>query len=194
MSPITITPADISIPSSTQTVTVKIIEAMARIAVPSAIFYEAAPGLGGTTKPTLAAPGLAFLLEHPASGRRVVFDLGMRKDFENLAPVFNKALRALTGEIDAVVEDDVATQLQKGGVDLNAIEAVIWRLAHSYLQILSLCGTDVVPKSHSHPDHTGDMSTFPPSVALVVGAGTQAHFRPAYPTKEDSSVLETDFE
>jgi hypothetical protein len=130
MSSITISPADISIPPSTQTVTVKIIEAITRIAVPSAIFYEAAPGLG-TTKSTLAAPGLAFLLEHPASGRRVVFDLGMRKDFENLAPAFNQALRARTGEVDAVVEDDVATQLQKGGVDLDTIEAVIWRLVHS---------------------------------------------------------------
>lgn len=38
---------------------------------------------------TLDVPVFSFLIEH-ASGRMLVFDLGVRKDFHNLAPIWSK--------------------------------------------------------------------------------------------------------
>jgi hypothetical protein len=124
-SQLTLSPNDIIIPSSTQTVTVKAIEAFSRLAAPSTPFYAASPG--GTTNDINAGPGFAFLLEHKSSGRRVVFDLGVRKDVESLPPAFASILKAHTSEIDAIINEDVATTLSKGGVGLDTIEAVIWR-------------------------------------------------------------------
>jgi hypothetical protein len=48
-------------------------------------------------------------------------------------------------------------------------------------------------RSHSHFDHVGNPSTFPPSTALVVGPGTQAHVRPGYPLNQEASLPESDF-
>ncbi|KAK5003623.1 hypothetical protein LTR60_006778, partial [Cryomyces antarcticus] len=41
------------------------------------------PDIKGKTK--LTCPAFSFLIEH-SSGKKVLFDLGVRKDFENLAP------------------------------------------------------------------------------------------------------------
>jgi glyoxylase-like metal-dependent hydrolase (beta-lactamase superfamily II) len=47
--------------------------------------------------------------------------------------------------------------------------------------------------SHPHFDHVGNISTFPPTTALVLGPGAQAHVRPGYPINEQASGPESDF-
>ena len=61
----------------------------------------------------------------------------------------------------------------KMGVTSGDISAVIW--------------------SHHHWDHIGDMTTFPSSTDLILGPGFQKEYLPAYPTNENSALLESDF-
>ena len=68
----------------------------------------------------------SFLIEHP-SGRKLLYDLGCRKDWKNLPPALG---------IDKLVEDgilailevkkNVADILKDDGVKLEEIEGVIW--------------------------------------------------------------------
>ena len=47
---------------------------------------------------TLTAPALSFLLTHSISGNRIVFDLGIRKDWEtSLPPHFAEKVRDAMG-------------------------------------------------------------------------------------------------
>lgn len=71
-------------------------------------------------------PSLSFLLEHP-SGRKLVWDLGIRKDYHNYAPDISSYIPTTKYKID--VTKNVADILQENGVDLHHIEAVVWRLA-----------------------------------------------------------------
>ena len=77
------------------------------------------------------APIWTFLVEHHATGKKLMFDLGTRKDMENIPPAFGKLIEtvlAMPGaEYEMVVEKDVATQLKEGGVALDDVGAVIWR-------------------------------------------------------------------
>lgn len=70
------------------------------------------------------SPSLCFLLEHP-SGRKLVFDLGIRKDFDNYSPAIVNYLPSTNYDIQA--KKNVADILQEGGVPPKDIEAVIWR-------------------------------------------------------------------
>lgn len=68
----------------------------------------------------------SFLIEHP-SGRKLVYDLGMRKDWENLAaPNHLQTLRENGTILEMEIKDDVAGILKRGGVKLEDIEGVIW--------------------------------------------------------------------
>lgn len=78
------------------------------------------PGL--ETFPT--SPSLCFLLEHP-SGRKLVWDLGIRKDYQNYSPAIAKYIP--TTNYDIQVQHNVADILAEGGIDLERVEAVIWR-------------------------------------------------------------------
>ena len=80
----------------------------------------AVPGL--ETFPS--CPSHSFLLEHP-SGRRVVFDLGIRKDFENYAPSIATYIPTTGYKIEVV--ENVADILEDNGVPTKSVEAVIWR-------------------------------------------------------------------
>lgn len=66
---------------------------------------------------------LSFLIEHP-SGRKLVFDLGIRKDPENLAPKVSSYLPSTGYTIDS---RNVVDILEEGGIKGEEIEAVIWR-------------------------------------------------------------------
>ncbi|KAF9029937.1 Metallo-hydrolase/oxidoreductase, partial [Hymenopellis radicata] len=114
------------------------------------------------------APVYAFLIEHEKG--KVLFDLGARKDREGLAPAVREALdTTFLGQSVTVVLEDVPEQLVKNGISLNDIQAVIW--------------------SHNHFDHIGDMSKFPSTTELVVGAGTNLK---TYPTFKDAPLMESD--
>jgi len=164
----TVEPSGIHIPASSSTVRVKLLEGVRRLVDP-AQFYWSSPA-GVTTNENMDAPVWCFLVEHASSGRRVMFDLGARMDLDGQPQAVKNDV-----EMGMImdVEKDVATQLKEGGVELESVEAVIW--------------------SHGHFDHHGDIHTFPKSTKLVIGPGTQAHFRPGYPLDEDSAILEDYF-
>lgn len=89
-------------------------------AILSRFMAPAVPGLD-----TFAtSPSLCFLLEHP-SGRKVVWDLGIRKDYANYAPKIAEYLP--TTKYTIQVEKNVADILQNHGVEAADVEAVIWR-------------------------------------------------------------------
>lgn len=69
-------------------------------------------------------PVLTFLLEHP-SGKRLVFDLGIRKDYENYAPTIAEYIP--TTNYDIQVTKNVVDILEESGIPGASIDAVIWR-------------------------------------------------------------------
>lgn len=154
------------IPSSTVTVKVRIIDTTSSIVVSPGQFFE--PEIKGTSQVTI--PVFSFLVEHD-SGRKVLFDLGVRKDWENLAPATLQRLRI--GGWEVKVKKDVREQLEENGVAGKDIESIIW--------------------SHWHWDHVGDPATFDSHTALVVGPGFKDTFVPAYPTNKDAALLDSDF-
>ena len=120
---------------------------------------------------TFSGPSFSFLIEHPSSSRSLLFDLGIRKDWENLAPVTARRMKSM--QCTFTVRKGVREQLEEHGVDVKAIEAIIW--------------------SHWHWDHVGDPSTFESSTALVVGPGFKQNFLPGYPADENGRILESDY-
>ncbi|KAK0466689.1 beta-lactamase-like protein [Armillaria novae-zelandiae] len=159
---------DFNIPSSQSTLTVKALNfGLPSMRVPAAYFLEPVlPGYEGMTPPIYA-----FFIEHKASGKRLMFDLGLRKDEENLAPAIQQVLELWKSNgFGMTAETDVFERLRGGGVDPASVNTVIW--------------------SHSHLDHTGDMSKFPSTTELVVGPGMDLR---AFPTTPESPLLETDF-
>ena len=61
----------------------------------------------------------AFLIEHPASGKKVMFDLGVRKDYWNLPASMQKRLGFVVPALR--VDKDVTEILQEKGVELDEI-------------------------------------------------------------------------
>jgi hypothetical protein len=69
-------------------------------------------------------PVLTFLLEHP-SGQRLVFDLGIRKDYQNYAPTIAEYIP--TTNYDIKIKGNVVDILEEDGIASASINAVIWR-------------------------------------------------------------------
>jgi hypothetical protein len=70
------------------------------------------------------SPSLSFLIDHP-SGRRLVWDLGIRKDWQNYAPSIANYIPTTGYQIDCT--QNVVEVLEEKGVKAESIEAVIWR-------------------------------------------------------------------
>ena len=70
------------------------------------------------------APSHSFLLEHP-SGRKLVWDLGIRKDYQNYSPKIAEYIP--TTNYDIRVTKNVVDIIEEGGVKPSEVEAVIWR-------------------------------------------------------------------
>ena len=62
---------------------------------------------------------VAFLIEHEPSGKKVMFDLGVRKDYWNLAPVIQKRLGAAIPSLR--VDRDTREVLRENGISLESI-------------------------------------------------------------------------
>lgn len=71
-----------------------------------------------------SSPSLSFLLEHP-SGRKLVWDLGIRKDYTNYSPKI--ATYIPTTKYDIQVTKNVVEILEESDISPKDIEAVIWR-------------------------------------------------------------------
>lgn len=140
----------------------------ARLSVPVELLVK--PEIEGHTRSNV--PCFSFLIEHPC-GRKLLFDIGLRKDWENLAPVVRHLIES--HHITVTAEKDVAEILQENGVDVQGgvIEAVIW--------------------SHHHFDHIGNIDTFPSSTRIIVGPGFKDTYLPGYPANPDAALQESDY-
>lgn len=113
-------PESIGIPASNDIVNVKAMDA-GRISSASSAFVWG-PVLQGHEK--FSTMSYSFLIQNDARRKCILFDLGIRKDSENYAPVISEVLK---NGIVLDVEKDVATQLQEGSIDLKSIDAIVWR-------------------------------------------------------------------
>lgn len=157
----------VKVPSGQTTITVKLINPVTF--GPSILNRFMAPPVPGL-ETFDSVPSNCFLLEHP-SGRKLVWDLGIRSDYQNYSPKIAEYIP--TTKYNIRRHGDVADTLSKGGTKLEQIEAVIW--------------------SHWHWDHIGDPSTFPSSTDLIVGRGFKNAMLPGAPENPDSPVQEADW-
>ena len=159
-------PPALNIPNSTSTVDVHFINTTARVDNLDAAYF-----LEPTYKsyPKLQVPAFSFLITHAPTRKKYIFDLGIRKDWQNLAPRIADRVEPW----GVTSQQNVADTLSQNNVSLDSISGIIW--------------------SHHHFDHTGDPSTFPSSTDLVVGPGFWQDCTPGYPSKQDGTILESDY-
>ncbi|KAL6242805.1 hypothetical protein RBB50_010451 [Rhinocladiella similis] len=105
-------------------------------------------------------PDYSFLIRHP-SGQNVLFDLGLRKDLENVPRVIHGSFPIVNPQ----VPEDVVDLLSKGPVSPSSIHTVVF--------------------SHLHFDHVGDSTKFP-DATLVAGPGGKAASAPGFPVNPGS--------
>lgn len=86
----------------------------------------------------LTMPSMAFLIHHPASDSKIVFDLSIRKDLTKYHPGLQKHLQT---RHPLSSENDVKSALARGGLAASDVDFVIM--------------------SHVHWDHVGTPSDFP---------------------------------
>lgn len=144
-----------------------------RLYLKPGVFWE--PSLRGHDG--FYAPVYCFLVSR--GSRHVLFDLGVRTDWENLPPKVVQLVKATSNvmgcdrDIASMLDDDDGNNNNSNGARIRCsdIEAIVW--------------------SHSHFDHMGDPSRFPAATELVVGPGVKAAAWPGYPTNPDGSVLDS---
>lgn len=168
-------PPNLSVPPSSNTVDVSIINTTASIRGVDAWKFLHPPIKGHEY---LATPCFSILIHHPAQDRTLVFDLGIRKDWWKCAPVLQARFQAggYQIEVEKGVREILEQNNPKGNgntLDTSKIEAVVW--------------------SHWHFDHIGDPSTFDSTTALIVGPGFKEKLLPGYPTNPASTILEADY-
>ncbi|CAK7233732.1 hypothetical protein SBRCBS47491_008711 [Sporothrix bragantina] len=156
--------AGLGVPISNATARVRMVDTTGVMLVKSAPFIQ--PVQKGHE--TLSLYVAAFLIDHPPSGRKIMFDLGVRKDYWTLPASLQKRLGTVIPGLR--IDKDTTEILQEQGIALNDISSVVW--------------------SHYHWDHTGSMELFPSSTELVVGSGFKGSpsLLPGYPANPDSPI------
>ncbi|KAI1206385.1 beta-lactamase-like protein [Annulohypoxylon truncatum] len=162
-------PPALGIPDSAYTVDVRVIDTGTLLHLNPSLFWQ--PPIDGFTG--LHAPIYCFLVSH--GNQHVIFDLGVRTDWENYAPKIVSIITATTtvtpgSDVPSVLDGDTSGL----GIRSADIGAVIW--------------------SHNHFDHVGDVSRFPPTTDLIVGPGVRGASWPGWPTNPDGTVLDSDAE
>jgi len=156
----------ISIPASSATSTVRVIDSTSTIHYPAHYFFT----VPIASHSDLDGPSFSFLVSDSSGKRHVLFDLGIRKDWKTGLPKhFVEDLEKKGAYCE--VEYDVAEILDKESSSLpksKDIESIIW--------------------SHHHFDHTGNPNLFHSHVPILVGPGFKKAVLPGYPKDPSSSV------
>lgn len=122
MAPTAQNPPPLNIPPSNSIANVSIINTTSRVkGIPNKMFML--PEYKGFDY--LDCPAFSFLIEHPPSGRKLLFDLGVRKDWEKEPAAIAKRIKKAGWSV--TVEKGVAEILREGGVDPKEIDSLIWR-------------------------------------------------------------------
>lgn len=111
--------SSLGIPPSQYVVDVSVIDSTTHVEVPLGFFIRNPL----TGHDTLNCPSYVFLIESH-QGKRVLFDLGLRKDTVSFPPVIRSGMANLIMK----TEKDVATILKDDGrLALADINSIIWR-------------------------------------------------------------------
>lgn len=187
----TITPKPappLNIPASKCTVKVSILNTTCDILCPASAFVK--PKIRG--QEYLNFPTFAFLIENEAQDKRILFDAGGRKDWWNLSKVYDDLFEKKIPGVK--IDKGVDEVLRDGGVDEKGISSVVWSHWHVSDSSMTFDKSKKDAADAVQWDHTGDMSLFPPSTEVIVGPGFKKEFMPGYPSKQDSPMLDSDFE
>ncbi|KAI1151382.1 beta-lactamase-like protein [Nemania diffusa] len=165
----------VEIPPSNSTVSVSIIDTTSwAYKIPCSDFFKPRfPGLDA-----MDICSYAFLISHEKLDCHVLFDLGIRQDWQNLVPDMVKQLKGVT----VTVEKRLVDILRGGGINPSKIKAAVWR--HPLSPIGGF--------SHIHWDHTGNLADFPPTTELIVGPGVKERYMAGWPTVPDADFHEGD--
>ena len=159
--------SDLNIPASDSTVTIRMIDTTSYGKVPAGLLFQ--PPTPGHDFGSF--PCFAFLITNNQTGEHVLYDLGIRKDWQTGYPPPMYNLIGDNGFMKVFVEKDICDILDADPGNLkittSSISRCIW--------------------SHHHFDHRGNMSLFPSSTKLVIGPGLRDAY-PTYPTKQDSDL------
>ena len=92
--------------------------------IPAAMFVK--PIIGNMSM--LRALAWCFYIENPRSNKRIVFDLGLRKDPQNLSRLTAQTAASMREHgAHAKAEKNVAEVLVEQGVKLENIQEIVWR-------------------------------------------------------------------
>ena len=160
--------ASFGVPLSNTCIRLRAIDAKTQMCVSSRGFVQ--PVIPGFE--ILNLTSITFLVEHSTLNKKVLFDCGAHKDFENYSPATKRRLNINIKGL--TVEKDVHEILQESDLPLRELDAMIW--------------------SHWHWDHHGAAEKYPSNVKIVVGPGFKRNFMPGYPTNPDSFLLDANFE
>lgn len=107
--------ASLNIPESDATIRLRMVDTTAKMVVNAKSFIEPVQQGHETLNLTVAA----FLLDHPASERKVMFDLGVRKDYWNLPAALQKRLGTIIPALR--VDKDVTEVLIEQNISVDKV-------------------------------------------------------------------------
>ena len=118
-------PPALNIPHSSNTVKVRIIDTGVRLKA-TQMSKMMSPSIRGHD--FFTCPSYSFLVENHSDHkpRKILFDLSLRTDWRDLAPVVVQSIDK--GGFEIGTGENASQILEHGGVELKEIEAVIWRL------------------------------------------------------------------
>lgn len=114
----------LNIPSSDSTVQVQVINTTCDIVVSAEYFVQ--PLIKG--QETLNLPTCSFLVENKKLGKTVLFDLGCRIDWWNLAPAQRNAIETKIPGLR--VAKGITEILLEGGTKLEEVDGMVWSHWH----------------------------------------------------------------